>query len=251
MRVQRFLAQCGVASRRECETLIAAGRVRVNGRVAQLGDSVDPEKDTVLLDDRSVAPERHVYMLFNKPTGVVTTAKDTHGRKTVLDCIEGLDTRVFPVGRLDLDVEGALLLTNDGEMANRLTHPRFRVDKVYLARVDGNFTLQEALQLKRGVKLDDGPARAEQVTILRREGHSTHIRLVLREGRKREVKRLCAAVGHRVRHLKRVAVGTLDLGDLRPGEWRRLTVEELRRLRELTGLGGSDGSDGSDRSDGQ
>jgi pseudouridine synthase len=229
------LAQCGVGSRRECETLISAGHVRVNGRPAQLGDSVVPDEDAILLDGKPVKPERHVYVLLNKPRGVVTTAKDTHGRKTVLDCVSGVGERVFPVGRLDYDVEGALLLTNDGELANRLTHPRFRIDKVYEAEVRGNLTLATAARLKQGVELEDGPAKAERVTVLHRGKNATRIRLAMREGRKREVKRLCDAVGHPVRHLKRTAMGTLKLTGLKPGEWRRLTKEELRNLRKLTG----------------
>jgi pseudouridine synthase len=240
IRLQRYLAQCGVASRRECETFISSGRVLVNGQPAKLGDSVDPSTDAILLDGRPVNPERHVYILLNKAPGVVTTAKDTHGRKTVLDALSGLDERVFPVGRLDFDVEGALLLTNDGELANRLTHPRFRVDKVYEATVRGNLTLETAARLKQGIQLEDGLAKAERVTVLQRGRGSTRIRLVMREGRKREVKRLCAAAGHRVRHLKRTAIGTLKLTDLKPGQWRRLTDEEVQSLRELTGLDSPD-----------
>ncbi|HOE67430.1 MAG TPA: pseudouridine synthase [Candidatus Hydrogenedentes bacterium] len=237
MRLQRFLAECGVASRRHAETLITAGRVTVNGNVATLGQSVDVEQDVVAVDGKTV--ERHeekVYILLNKAAGIVTSAIDPFGRKTVLDCIQGVQARVYPVGRLDRDVEGALLLTNDGEMALRLTHPRYQIDKVYLAKVRGLMSKQTAALLRAGVKLEDGVAKAAVVDILKHAERSTNIRLVMREGRKHEVKRLLEEAGHPVRELRRLSMAGITTDGLKPGEWRRLNKDEVKRLQKLTGL---------------
>ena len=241
IRLQKYLARCGVASRRQSERLIADGRVCVNDRVAQLGDSVDPAADRVQLDGSPVCEASDLtYILLNKPAGVVTSAKDTHDRRTVIDCLNGLPVRVFPVGRLDMDVKGALLLTNDGELAFRLTHPRYRVDKVYLAWVEGCMTVETARKLQRGVVLEDGKTAPARATVVSRREGATLVQLTLREGRKREVKRMCDAVGHRVQRLERVSVGGMCVGNLQPGEWRRLLPEEVAALRTLVGLGRSD-----------
>lgn len=236
VRLQRYLAQCSVGSRRLCDTLIAEGRITVNGRSAEVGESIEPGVDEVLVDGRRVMQSHDVYIVLNKPAGVVTTAKDTHGRRTVLDCVGGVDARVFPVGRLDQDVEGVLLLTNDGELAHRLMHPRYAVDKVYLAWVAGNMAPETAVRMELGVDLEDGMARPERVVILHRGARSTEVEIVMREGRKREVKRLCEAVGHRVLQLQRIAIGSIRARGLRPGEWRHLTEQEIRGLRKLVGL---------------
>lgn len=241
IRLQKYLARCGVASRRQSERLIADGRVRVNDRVAQLGDSVDPAADRVQLDGSPVCEASDLtYILLNKPAGVVTSAKDTHDRRTVIDCLNGLPVRVFPVGRLDMDVKGALLLTNDGELAFRLTHPRYCVDKVYLAWVEGCMTVETARKLQRGVVLEDGKTAPARVTVVSRREGATLVQLTLREGRKREVKRMCDAVGHRVQRLERISIGGMCVGNLQPGEWRRLLPEEVAALRTLVGLGRSD-----------
>lgn len=236
IRLQKFLAECGIASRREAEKLITAGRVKVNGQPATLGDSIDAEHDKVTFDERPVERNGKVYLILNKPQGVITSARDTHGRKTVLDCLHGVHARVFPVGRLDLDVEGALILTNDGELAYRLTHPQFQIEKVYLVWVEGVMSAETAILLEQGVKLDDGFTAPASVVILHLGKHTTLIRLVLREGKKREAKRMCAAVGHRVRELQRISIGNIRVKGLKPGEWRYLNDTEIAGLRRLTGL---------------
>lgn len=236
VRLQKYLAECGVASRRASEKLVAEGRVQVNGEVAQLGQSIDPGADTITLDGEPVSQDHKVYVLLNKPRGVITSAKDTHERATVLDCLEGLRARVYPVGRLDMDTEGVLLLTNDGELAYRLTHPRYEVEKVYLARVEGEMTDTTANRLAAGVELDDGMTAPAKVKVLKHDKRGCLVRLALREGRKREVKRMCAAVGHPVRNLTRSAFGSLTAKGLRPGEWRYVREDELIALRKEAGF---------------
>lgn len=233
MRLQKYLAQSGVASRRQSERLIADGRVMLNGNVAKLGDSVTLG-DTVDVDGKPIRLDKQVYILLNKPRGVISSARDTHNRKTVLDCLNGIDERVFPVGRLDMDVEGALLLTNDGELAYRLTHPKFEVDKIYRAWVAGDMTDDAKAQLENGVVLEDGPTAPARVTVIRKKSGKTYIELTIHEGRKREVKRMCEHVGHRVCQLQRVAIGGIGLSGLKPGEWRYLSEAELAQLRTLT-----------------
>ncbi|MBP8130245.1 MAG: rRNA pseudouridine synthase [Candidatus Hydrogenedentes bacterium] len=235
-RLQKYLAECGIASRRAAEKLIAAGRVTVNGAAAVIAQDVDPAQDAVSVDGRPVRPNDKIYIVLNKPEGTVTTAKDTHDRPTVLDCVTGVRARVFPVGRLDMDVEGVLLLTNDGELAFRLTHPRFEVEKVYLAWVYGCVTPQTALSLEKGVRLDDGISAPARAVILSSGQETTLLRLHLHEGRKREVKRMCAAAGHPVKTLHRVAFGNIQDKGLRPGEWRYLNEHEIEGLRQLVKL---------------
>ena len=225
-RLQKVLARAGLASRRVCEDLIAEGRVRVNGEVAELGRRVDPTTDVIEVDGGLVpiAPGL-VYYLLNKPTGVVTTAVDTHGRPTVVGMVPA-EPRVFPVGRLDADTEGLLLLTNDGELTHRLTHPSFGVEKEYLASVEGDPSPAALRRLREGVELDDGmtaPARAVRVS-------DGLIRLTIHEGRNRQVRRMCEAVGHPVVRLVRSRIGSLADRKLKPGEWRELSPEEVRAL---------------------
>lgn len=228
-RLQKVLAQRGYGSRRACEELIAAGRVRVNGEVAQLGDRIDPEVDLVEVDGRP-APVRPglVYYLLNKPAGVVSTARDTHGRATVVELVPS-EPRVYPVGRLDAETEGLLLLTNDGELTHRITHPSFGVEKEYLATVEPAPVAPAALRrLRSGVELDDGvtaPARVSQPS-------PGLLRITIHEGRNRQVRRMCEAVGHTVVRLVRVRIGPLSDRRLGPGEWRPLTPTELRQLIE-------------------
>jgi 23S rRNA pseudouridine2605 synthase len=225
MRLNAYLARAGLASRRGAEELIRAGRVRVNGEKAGLAMFVDPG-DRVEVDGRRVEPEALAYVLLHKPAGVVTTARDPHGRPTVVDLVAH-QRRVVPVGRLDVDTTGALLLTNDGELAHRLMHPRYEVDKVYEVEVEGSPNDLALRRLREGVKLDDGLTAPAGV---RRLGRS-RLELTLHEGRKHQVKRMCAAVGHPVRRLHRSAYAGLSVDGLAPGEWRELTEAELKRLR--------------------
>ncbi len=225
-RLQKVLARAGLGSRRVCEDLIEEGRVHVNGQVAVLGRRVDPEADLIEVDGAAIGVRPGlVHYLLNKPAGVVTTADDPQGRPTVLGLVPD-DPRVFPVGRLDLDTEGLLLLTNDGELTHRLTHPSFGVDKEYLAHVEGHPTRAELRQLREGIELDDGltaPAQVAQVS-------DGLVRIVIHEGRNRQVRRMCEAIGHPVRRLVRVRIGPLTDRRLQPGKWRPLTVDEVRAL---------------------
>lgn len=235
-RLQKYLAACGVASRRAAEVLIEDGRVTVNGEVATLGCKVDPASDTVLVDGQPVGTEAHVYLVLNKRPNTITTAKDTHGRTTVLDDLGEVGARVFPIGRLDLDVGGVLLLTNDGELANRLIHPRYQIPKIYLAWVWGH-VLEPALEnLRAGVELEDGLTAPAKAAVLKRTPKQSLVRLQIHEGKNREVKRMCKAVGHPVAQLTRIAFCGIQTGDLKPGEWRHLTDEEVGMLRGKTGL---------------
>jgi 23S rRNA pseudouridine2605 synthase len=227
-RLQKVLASTGWGSRRTCEDLIAEGRVTVNGEVAQLGRRVDPTVDLIEVDGAPVGVKPGlIYYLLNKPTGVVTTAKDTHGRKTVVDLVPS-EPRVFPVGRLDVDTEGLLLMTNDGELAHRITHPSHGVEKEYLVHVRGRLTPGELRLLREGVELDDGvtsPADASQPS-------PGVIRLTIHEGRNRQVRRMCDAIGHPVLRLVRTRVGPITDRNLRPGDYRELSTGERRALVE-------------------
>jgi 23S rRNA pseudouridine2605 synthase len=231
MRLAKYLAHAGVASRRAAELIIADGRVKVNGTtVTDPARDVDDTK-TVLVDGRTVhaaGHERLVYAL-NKPRGVVSTAHDPQGRPTVVELVPGRE-RLYPVGRLDADTTGLILLTNDGELAHRLTHPSFEVPRTYRARVAFGPVKETALNaLRAGVELDDGPTAPARV----RKLGNDHIELTIHEGRKRQVRRMCEAIGHPVKSLERVAFGPLRLGGLEPGEHRRLSPSELERLRPV------------------
>jgi 23S rRNA pseudouridine2605 synthase len=230
-RLQKVLARAGVGSRRANEMLIAEGRVTVNGEVAVLGRRVDPEHDRVALDGVPVVVDATlVHWVLNKPAGFVTSAHDTHGRPTVLDLVPG-EPRVFPVGRLDLDTEGLLLLTNDGELAQLLTHPRHDVEKEYYAEVEGTPSRAELRALRAGVELDDGPTRPVRVKFVQESARgTTALTIVVKEGRKRMVRRMCAAVGHPVVRLARTRIATLRDPHLAPGTWRALTADEVRAL---------------------
>ena len=224
MRLNAYLARAGVASRRRADELIKAGRVTVNGRRGELNDFVGA-RDVVDVEGRRVTAQALAYVLLHKPAGVVTTARDPEGRPTVVDLVEHA-SRLVPVGRLDADTTGALLLTNDGELAHRLAHPRYEVDKVYEVDVEGHPGEDALRQLTEGV--DVGGARTAPAHV-RRLGRS-RIELTIHEGRKHQVKRMCEAVGHPVRRLHRVRYAGLDLSGLAPGEWRELTRAEVNRL---------------------
>lgn len=230
-RLQKVLAQRGWGSRRTCEELIAAGRVRVNGEVATLGRRVDVGVDLVEVDGAPVGVRADlVYYLLNKPRGVVTTASDTHGRPTVVDIVPD-EPRVYPVGRLDMDTEGLLLLTNDGGLANRLTHPRFGVEKEYLIHLDAALGAGDVRALREGVELDDGRTAPAVVS----QPSPGVVRITIHEGRNRQVRRMCAAVGREVRRLVRVRIAELRDPSLPPGQWRELTSAEVVSLSRATG----------------
>jgi 23S rRNA pseudouridine2605 synthase len=235
-RLQKVLAHAGVGSRRAVEALVVAGRVRVNGEPARLGQRVDPSKDVVEVDGSRVPLDASlVHVLMNKPEGVVTTASDPAGRPTVMDLWHG-DERVWPVGRLDVATEGALLLTSDGELTYRLTHPRFRVPKTYLVEARGEVSRSTLRRLARGVELDDGPTAPARVRLRSRAGGSSLVEVTIREGRNRQVRRMFEVVGHPAGRLVRTAIGPLMLGRLRPGTLRRLTAEEVRAVYRACGL---------------
>ncbi len=241
-RLQKYLAHAGVASRRKCEELIHAGHVKVNGKVVtEMGVQVDPFRDLIEVYDQPVqSRESHVYILLHKPTGVITSVKDPHGRKTVIDLMPDVKERVYPVGRLDYDTSGLLLLTNDGELAHHVTHPRYELDKVYHVKVKGIPDGKAITQLRNGVKLEDGvtgPARVNILSADHKKGQSL-LEMVIHEGRNRQVRRMCAAVGHPVLALKRIQVGFLTLDSLQPGQYRFLTREEVERLKKETGCAG-------------
>jgi 23S rRNA pseudouridine2605 synthase len=231
-RLQKVLARAGLGSRRVCEELIAAGRVTVNGEVARLGRRVDPERDAVALDGVPVVVrDGLVYYLLNKPAGYVSTASDPEGRPTVVDLVPATP-RVYPVGRLDYDTEGLLLLTNDGDLTQLLTHPSHGVVKTYLAEVEGEPSPGAIRRLREGVQLDDGPTAPARVTVVQRRRGSTAVELGIHEGRNRQVRRMCEAVGHPVRRLVRTRIGPLRDGSLKPGTWRALSASEVRTLYE-------------------
>ncbi len=240
IRINKYLSICGVTSRRGAEALIGERKVTINDKtITELGVMVDPEKDVVRVNGTEIHPvAKYVYVILNKPGMTMTTLHDPFHRRTIVSCLKRLDHRVYPVGRLDYDAEGLLLLTNDGDLAFRLAHPRYGVPKVYEARVAGRFTEEDAERIRRGIKLDDGAVGRAQVSILGFVGSQTRIRLVLTEGRKREVKQLCKSVGHQVKHLCRVEYAGIPLRNLRPGQWRFMTSAEVARLCSLVGLDG-------------
>jgi 23S rRNA pseudouridine2605 synthase len=240
VRLQKFLSRGGVASRRAAEDLIREGHVSVDGRVVtEMGVSIDPATSVVKVDGRLVrAPEAFSYYVLDKPRHVVCTMSDPEGRATVRDLIPAEVGRVYPVGRLDYDAEGVLLLTDDGDLAHRLMHPRFGVERTYHAKVKGRVEDRTLERLRAGVYLADGPARAEDVRFLRRTSENSWITLTLREGRQHEVKRMCLAAGHPVQKLRRVSYAGVGLGGLQPGAMRRLTPAELAQLRRAVRGGG-------------
>jgi 23S rRNA pseudouridine2605 synthase len=234
-RLQKVMAAAGIASRRASELLISAGRVTINGTVATLGDRVDADVDIVEVDGERVIVDTTLrYLMLNKPRGVVSTTKDPEGRPTVMDLVN-LDERLYPVGRLDQDTEGLLLLTNDGELANRLMHPSFGVERTYLALVPGPVRREMLRTLTEGVELEDGPARPARVRVAEEHRGKALLEVVMTEGRKREVRRMLAAVGLPVERLARVAYGGVELGDLRQGKWRFLDRPEIARLHAAAG----------------
>lgn len=247
LRLNRFLAAAGVASRRRCDDLIRAGRVTVNGSaIEQLGTRVDPDADDVALDGRPLSLPRHQWTLvLNKPRDVLVAAQDERGRSTVMDLLADFPGRVFPVGRLDYRSEGLLLFTNDGDLAYRLAHPRYKVAKLYQVHVDGPVAPAVIEALRRGVTLDDGPTLPARVHELSRRKGKTVLEIELKEGRKRQIRRMLALFGHEVLRLRRVRLGTLEMGSLNVGKWRALEPHEIGALRRAVGIEDGAGRDGS------
>jgi len=233
-RLQRVLAAAGHGSRRQCEELIEAGRVEVDGEiVTKLGTTVDPESNKIRVDGTLLKKQKLVYYAVNKPVGVVTTNQDPQGRPRVVDLVPP-DERVFPVGRLDRNSEGLILLTNDGELAQRLTHPKFGVKKIYRVTVAGKVDGETMRQMRKGIYIAEGFVRVEGARLLKTRSRSTEMEIVLREGKNREIRRIMARLGHKVQHLRRIAVGPLRLGEVPPGAYRIVRREEVRKLWEAT-----------------
>lgn len=233
IRINKYISMSGVTSRRGAETLITEKRVTINNKlVEKMGTLVDENNDVVKVDGVVIAPvEQQIYIVFNKPVSVMTTLHDPFKRKTVKHFLKDLPVRVYPVGRLDFDTEGVLILTNDGELAYRLAHPKFGVKKIYEAVVSGNFTPIAAETIQKGVRLEDGAIGRGEVKILHRKNNTTKIRLTLTEGRKREVKQLCKASGHPVKKLRRVEFAGINTIGMKLGKWRYLTSQEIEKLK--------------------
>ena len=237
-RLQKIIAARGICSRRKAEELILAGRVTCNGSVANLGDRADPERDEILVDGRPLGKNgpRPVYIMLNKPRGYVTTTNDELGRKCVTALLDGVEERVYPVGRLDRVSEGALLLTNDGAFANAMMHPKHHVPKTYMVTLRPGITEAQAEQLSVGIELDGRMTAPADVRIVTREDGRAVVEIVLYEGRNRQIRRMCEALGLEVARLRRTAVGSVRLGMLRPGEWRDLTPQEVDGLLRAAGV---------------
>ena len=235
IRLQKYLAMCGLASRRTSEKIILDGRVAVNGRIiTEMGVQVDENADTVTVDGEIIRPEEEKhYIAYNKPIGEVTTASDPEGRATVMDKFSDYPVRLFPVGRLDYDSEGLLLLTNDGDMMNRVLHPSHEVLKTYWTKMSAHVTQEEIAALRKGVMIDGKLTSPASVRLIRENTFDTVLLISIHEGRNRQVRKMAEAVGHKVISLRRVGFGPVSLGDLPTGMWRPLTGEEIARLKEI------------------
>lgn len=233
IRLNKYLADCGVGSRRECDALIAEGAVKVNGKVATLGQTVDDNAKITVRDKRIGDKQKLYYIMLNKPKGCVTTVKDDLGRKTVMDFVSDIKARLYPVGRLDYDTEGLLILTNDGDLSNRLTHPRNEINKTYVCRISGMLKENERATLEKGVLIDGVKTAPAKVKIIEQDQHHTRCEVTIHEGRNHQVKKMFEAVGKEVEFLKRVAVGDLRLGGLKRGEYRFLNEIEIDYLKNM------------------
>ena len=234
MRLEKFLATAGVASRRDAKTYILAGRVTVNDNVVWIpGTRIAVETDEVRLDGKRIKGEpRKIYLMLNKPAGYLTTTRDERGRKTVMDLVNDVSERVFPVGRLDFDTEGLLLLTNDGAFARKIMHPSSMIDKIYAVRVKGHPSDKAISLLRQGIEIDGVTTAPAEITQTQQDGGSTQFRVVIHEGKKRQIRRMFHAIGHDVTHLKRIQVGSLRLGDLPTGRYRFLSPTEIAALMQ-------------------
>lgn len=231
-RLQKYIARCGVSSRRKAEELILNGCVNVNGVVVtELGTKVSPEKDVVKVDNKIISETKEfIYIKLYKPEGYVTTVKDQFGRKTVIDLVN-INERIYPIGRLDYNTSGLLLLTNDGDLANKLMHPKYNIYKTYIAEVDGRISDESILRLKNGVKIEDYKTAPARVNLISISENSSVVQVSIYEGKNRQVRKMLDAVGHSVRTLKRISFGKINLDDLKPGSWVHLNEEEIKFLK--------------------
>lgn len=235
-RLQKVMSQAGIASRRESEKMILDGKVKVNGQViTELGKKVDCLKDKIVVNGKLITTQNKIYILMNKPKGIITSVKDDRGRRTVIDLLDGIEQRVYPVGRLDYNTEGALLLTNDGELTNTLIHPKYKIYKTYLAKVIGIPTEEKLDLLRAGVELSDGITAPAYVRLLQRDEmeNITKIEITIHEGRNRQVRRMFEKIGYPVKNLKRTEFATLNLSGLKRGQYRMLSESEILELKEL------------------
>lgn len=236
IRLQKYLSDCGIMSRRSAEEAITAGEVKVNGQTVEVGTKIVAGKDTVTYRGREIRMPRNakkVYIMLNKPAGYVTTLSDEKGRKCITALISDVPCRVYPCGRLDMDSDGLLILTNDGDLANTLTHPGHSIPKIYHVRVDGEITLAQLEALNLPMDIDGYTIRPVLTELITRKDGRTTLRMTLYEGRNRQIRKMCAAVGLEVLRLRRVAIGTIRLGDLKPGKWKYLTREQIDYLRSV------------------
>lgn len=237
VRLQKFLAESGVASRRKSEELIDQGKVKVNGNIAQIGDKINPKKDTVTVNGKKIVKQKsHTYIMLHKPRGFITTMNDEMDRKCVAQLIKDVPGRVYPVGRLDRDSEGMLLFTNDGEFANAMTHPTRHVPKTYRVTVRPSVNEEQITKLTTGIMIDDRMTSPCEVRIVTREEGRVVLEIILHEGRNRQIRKMCEEVGLEVARLKRTAIGSIKLGMLKQGDYRELTEDEVRKLMIAAGM---------------
>lgn len=232
-RLQKYMAKCGVASRRKCEEIISQGRVSVNGQIVKEIVLIDEETDEVKVDGQIIGlAEKFVYIILNKPVGVITSVKDQFGRKTVTEILN-IKERVYPVGRLDYDTSGLLLLTNDGDITYKMTHPSHEIEKVYSARIKGIPTKEEIERFKNGLRIEDYVTAPSDIKVISQYENSSLVQITIHEGKNRQVRKMCDVIGHPVIELKRIKMGQIELGNLKTGEWRELTKAEVEYLKEI------------------
>ena len=237
VRLQKYLSDCGVASRRKSEELIEQGKVRVNGKIASIGEKIDPKHDTITVSGKKIVHQKtHTYIMLHKPRGFITTMSDEMDRKCVAQLIQDVPARVYPVGRLDRDSEGLLLFTNDGAFANAMTHPSKHVPKTYRVTVRPSITQEQLTALTQGVIIDDGVTAPAEVRVITKEENRVVLEIILYEGRNRQIRKMCEALGLEVARLRRTAIGTVKLGMLKQGDWRELTEDEVRKLQLAAGM---------------